>query len=312
MNVNYETSTAIQQTTYFNPYSGAGRRSRRRSITSRRSGPANFSIGGTQKQYPGRSEIDRDVPDAQPVVQAGHDRQMRSPGRRASRRATPRASTSTSSETSRTSTRSRRRTASTARCGLGASAQRPPPSTRPIKIFSFTWRNSFQLSDQHNNFPEQDIVYNPAVVDGRDTPSRARSSHRRTTRASTGTRGSICRACSRASGTSCRAWRSKTPIAGAAFMIRTQFTGAEFVTQPKAAAVGSLDVTDVLRALRRVWRRRALPAFDHAGASRSTMPQPPTSATSSTPRRASRRSARWPGSGRSPCRCRSRRTSRRN
>ena len=69
----------------------------------------------------------------------------------------------------------------------------------PIKIFGFTWRNSFSYSDQTNTFPEQDLIYTPVTVNGHDTAYASTRVFAQTfNTSSTGTPASTCRVCRRA------------------------------------------------------------------------------------------------------------------
>jgi len=231
MNVNYETSTAIQQTTYFNPYSVLAVISSQINFQ-QALGPMNLSLGGTQKQYPGRSEIDRVFPTIS----------------LSSRPVTAGSVFSWTPSFSATNTESLNidefgNFAYRYQPGpLGAldstAVKRDQRSTSatfdtPIKLFNFTWRNSFHLSDQQNNFPEQDLVYAPNTT----LPTERVFSQTYNTSLDWDTGIDLP---SLFQGT----WNMIPSVgiqnadAGAAFMIRTQFTGSEFVTQPKRPLFG--------------------------------------------------------------------------
>jgi hypothetical protein len=237
MNVNYETSTAIQQTTYFNPYTVLAVISSQVNFQ-QAIGPANVSIGGTQKQYPGRSEIDRVFPtlsiSSKPVT-AGNVFSW-----------TPSFSATNTESLNIDEFGNFAYKYSPGSLGLidSTAVKRDQRATSanfdtPIKLFNFTWRNSFRLSDQQNNFPEQDIVYVPAVVAGRDTALPTERIFSQTYNTSLDWDTGIDLP-SLFQGT----WNIVPSVgiqnadAGAAFMIRTQFTGANFETQPKRPLFG--------------------------------------------------------------------------
>jgi hypothetical protein len=237
MNVNYETSTAIQQTTYFNPYAVLAVISSQVNYQ-QAIGPANISIGGTQKQYPGRSEIDRTFPTislSSRGVTAGHWLTW-----------TPSFSaTNTQSLNIDQFGSFAYRYQPTLTGGIDSTAvkrdQRATTASfdTPFRIFGFTWRNAFRLSDQQNNFPEQDLIYIPAVVAGRDTALPTYRVFSQTYNTSLDWDTGIDLP-SIAQGS----WNIVPSVAiqnadpGAAFMIRTQFTGSMFTTQPKRALFG--------------------------------------------------------------------------
>ncbi len=237
MNVNYETSTAIQQTTYFNPYQVLAVISSQINYQ-QAIGPANLSIGGTQKQYPGRSEIDRTFPtislSSKPVT-IGQAFTW-SPSFSATNTQSLNIDqfgnfaylyTLSPADSVDSTARSRSERATAANFDT------------PIKIFNFTWRNSFRLSDQYNNFPEQDIVYNPAVIDGRDTAIASTRLFAQTYNTSIDwTTGIDLPSLFQGTWNMVPSLGIENADAGAAFMIRTQFTGSEFVTQPKRPLVG--------------------------------------------------------------------------
>ena len=60
-NLNYVTSTTIQRNTTVNPYSALATISSQANYQ-HKLGPAQFSLGGSQKQYPGRTQLDRSFP----------------------------------------------------------------------------------------------------------------------------------------------------------------------------------------------------------------------------------------------------------
>lgn len=247
MDINYETSTAIQQTTYFNPYAVLAVISSQLNYQ-QALGPMNFSLGGTQKQYPGRSELDRTFPTfalSSKPMSVGHwltwtpafsvtntqSLNVDEFGNFAYRYAPGAFGTIDSTQVKRN--------------------QRATSGTfdTPLKIFGFTWRNSFRYSDQQNNFPEQDLVYTPAVIGGRDTAVATQRIFSETYNTSLDWDTGIDLP-SLFQGT----WNMVPSVSiqnadpGAAFLIRTQFTGASFVSQPKRPTFG-LSVSPTLYGL---------------------------------------------------------------
>ncbi len=233
MNVNYETSTAIQQTTYFDPYSVLATISSQLNYQ-QALGPANFSLGGTQKQYPGRSEIDRVFPtlslSSKPV----------SIGKWFTW--TP-SFTGSNSETLNVDEFGNfgYRYADSLGTIDSSQVRRNQRATTasfdtPIKIFGFNWRNSFLISDQQNNFPEQDLVYTRVSADSA-VPSERVFSQTYNTSLDWNT-GIDLPSISQGKWNLVPSVAIENADPGAAWMIRTQFTGADFVTQPKRLVYG--------------------------------------------------------------------------
>jgi len=168
MNINYVTSTVVQQNAYLNPYSALA------NINSQLNyqqdlGPASMSLGGTQTQYPGQTRLDRTFPTlsiTSKPVSVGEWLTW-------------------SPSFSATNSQS---------YGLdqpgdfayiyGVNQQGQLDSTlrnrdtrnssasfdTPLKIFGFNWRNSFRVRDQFNNYPVNDLIYVPAKTHaGKDT-----------------------------------------------------------------------------------------------------------------------------------------------
>jgi lipopolysaccharide transport LptD-like protein len=158
-NLNYMTNTSVQRQTTFNPYQTLA------TINSQLNyqqtiGKMQFSVGGSQKQYPGRDELDRDFPSvsftSQPIAfgewltwtpnfsltnQQRFDIDQLG---NATYRYRPNAD------------------------GTGLDSTQIFPDTRnssinfdtPLKIFGFTWRNTFRISDVENDYPQKDRVIN--------------------------------------------------------------------------------------------------------------------------------------------------------
>jgi hypothetical protein len=157
MNINYESSTFDQQNIYLNPYAALA------NITSQvayqtQFGPSSVSIGGTQTQYPGRSQVDRTFPTislTSKPVQAGNWLTW-----------TPSVSASNVQSLNIDQTGANGFLYSVDLLGRVDSTNLKR-STRnstlsfdtPLKIFGFNWRNSFQVQDQENDFPTLDNLY---------------------------------------------------------------------------------------------------------------------------------------------------------
>ncbi len=233
MNINYETSTAIQQTTYFDPYAVLAVISSQLNYQ-QAVGPFNFSLGGTQKQYPGRSEVDRVFPTlslSSKPISIGHWFTW-----------TPSFSGS-NSETLNVDQFGNFGYLFHDSAGVidSSQVQRNQRATTasfdtPIKIFGFNWRNSFRVSDQQNNFPEQDLVYTRVSADSA-VPSERIYSQTYNTSLDWDT-GIDLPSLFQGSWNLVPQVSIENADPGAAWMIRTQFTGADFLTQPKRLVYG--------------------------------------------------------------------------
>jgi hypothetical protein len=167
LNINYVTSTVVQQNSYLNPYAALA------NINSQLNyqqdvGPASMSLGGTQTQYPGQTRLDRTFPTlsiTSKPVSAGtwltwspsfsatnaQSYGLDQPGDFAY-------TYGVTQEGQLDSTLANRDT-------RNSSAS----FDTPLKIFGFNWRNSFRVRDQYNNYPVNDVIYVPTVIHGRDT-----------------------------------------------------------------------------------------------------------------------------------------------
>ena len=156
-NINYVTSTALQRQNAFNPYAVLA------TITStanyqQKIGPASLSIGGTRKQYPGRPQVDQTLPTLSlttsplalgdwlvwtPNLSFVDQRSMHmdQPGQFSQRYFTQ-PNGLLDSTTVQKSSRSTSTTFDT-----------------PLRIFGYDLHNSFQITDQANDFPEIDPIY---------------------------------------------------------------------------------------------------------------------------------------------------------
>ncbi|MGH7718215.1 MAG: putative LPS assembly protein LptD, partial [Gemmatimonadaceae bacterium] len=195
-------------------------------------GPANLSIGGSRRQYPGREQVDQDFPNfsitTKPISPAPWFVW------------TPQLSVSNSQgfnldqgggflafryfltpQGALDSTRVKRDTRNS----------RADFQT-PIRIFGFTWRNSFSVSDVEHDFPEQRTIY------GVNDSSRIERVYDRTylTTVNWETGVELPRI---ASGK----WNivpsiSITNVDPAGFLVRSERTGGEYVSQSKRLTYG--------------------------------------------------------------------------
>jgi hypothetical protein len=168
--VNYVTSTQLQRQNSFNPYTALATISSQATYQSKL-GPASLSIGATQKQYPGRQQLDRTFPTitlTSTAISAGKwlswtpnfsfNRSdvlhMDQPGIGAY-------TYSTSTVTGlRDSTLAKNR----------SSASSTMSFDTPIQIFGYDLKNSFKVTQQRNDFPQQFQIYDVntgAVTDTR-------------------------------------------------------------------------------------------------------------------------------------------------
>ncbi|MBV6522686.1 MAG: LPS-assembly protein LptD [Gemmatimonadaceae bacterium] len=153
----YMTNTTVQRNTTFNPYQALGTISSRLNFTSGR-GPFTLSLGGSQTQYPGRDELQRDFPSlsvTSKAIKVGEWLTW-----------TPSLSASTSSRLHidqvgdfayRLFARSDG-SLDSSRIDRSSRNSRIAFDT-PIQLFGFNWRNSFNLADRVNDFPERRIIF---------------------------------------------------------------------------------------------------------------------------------------------------------
>jgi hypothetical protein len=161
-NLNYVTSTAVQRNTSYNPYAVLATIQSQLNFQ-QQLGPANFGIGGAQRQYPGRSQVDRDFPSVNlatrgplsigdwftwtPTMAFANSQNInmdQGGGDFAWRYSTGAAGALDSVRVRRDSRRSTLN------------------FNTPIKVFDFAWRNSFTLTDVENDFPQAFTIVNPA------------------------------------------------------------------------------------------------------------------------------------------------------
>jgi hypothetical protein len=154
--LNYVTNTTVQRNTAFNPFTAMQTIASQLNYQTAR-GPWSLSLGGSQRQYPGRAQIDRTFPTlnvtSQPIAvgewltwrpafslsssQSFHIDQAGDFGYRYFESANGVVD----------STRVDRNTRSTV-----------IRFDTPVEIFRFSWRNAFSLSDRLNDFPERRTI----------------------------------------------------------------------------------------------------------------------------------------------------------
>jgi lipopolysaccharide assembly outer membrane protein LptD (OstA) len=174
--VNYVTSTQVQRSTTYNPYQVLATIQSRANFQTQL-GPASLSIGGSQKQYPGRDQLDREFPNlsisTRPVTIG--DWFTWTP--------TLSANNSVSLDNDQTGSSGLVRFFSNPTTGALDSARIKQDIRRtslnfttPIRFFGFTWQNSFNVSDNEDNFPSSRVVeeLRPAAGGGVDTVQTSR------------------------------------------------------------------------------------------------------------------------------------------
>lgn len=160
-NMNYVTSTTMQRQNTFNPYAAL------QTISSsinyqQKLGPAQVSIGGTRKQYPGRDQVDQSFPSVSvstttiPVASwltwtpgfnysASQSLHIDQPGLFSERYGLDASGLLDSMTVKR------------------SSYQSTMSFDTPVQIFGWNLKNSFTINDQQNLFPQEYLVYpNPS------------------------------------------------------------------------------------------------------------------------------------------------------
>ena len=177
-NFNYVTSTDLQRQNTFNPYASLATISSQASYQTK-FGPASVSVGATQKQYPGRPQLDRSFPTvtlSSTAISLGSHISW-TPGLSFTRSDVLHmdqpgvgAFTYTANPTTGVidSTINTNRNSSTASITLDT----------PFEIFGKTIRNSFRINQQRNNFPQQFQIFD--VETGAVTDTRVFASTYRT------------------------------------------------------------------------------------------------------------------------------------
>lgn len=172
-NLNYVTNTSVQRNTAFNPFTAMQTISSQLNFNTAR-GPFTFSIGGTQRQYPGRGQLDRDFPSlnvtSKPIT-AGEWLTW-----------TPTLAIS-NSQSFDIDARGDFAFRYVPRPGGGVDSVAFERNTRnssirfdtPVEVFGFNWRNSFNVTDRLDDFPQF-----RTIVDVNDTSVKALRVYKRT------------------------------------------------------------------------------------------------------------------------------------
>jgi hypothetical protein len=166
---NYVTSTTLQRQNTFNPYTALATISSQATYQSK-IGPASLSVGATQKQYPGRQQLDRTFPTVSLTSTAiGIGKWLTwTPNLSFSRSDVLHmdqpgigAYTYSSNPTSglRDSALAKNR----------SSAQSALSFDTPLQIFGYDLRNSFKVTQQRNDFPQSFQIYDVRTGDVKET-----------------------------------------------------------------------------------------------------------------------------------------------
>lgn len=229
--LNYVTNTTVQRNTQFNPYAAVQAISSDLSFSTGR-GPFTLSLGGNQKQYPGRDKVERRFPTLDirskpielgewftwtPALSFSNTENLHidQAGEFAYRYVTTTAGTLDSVALDRNSRNTSVR------------------FDTPVRILGFDWRNSFSLSDRLNDFPER-----RTIVDVNDTSKKAVRIYRRTylTEANWETSFALPSFSPGAWNLSPQVTIQKVDPAG--LMVRSERTGGAWVTQSLRPAFG--------------------------------------------------------------------------
>ncbi len=232
MNMNYVTSTQLQRQNTFNPYAALATISS--SINyQQKIGPASISIGGTRKQYPGRSQVDMTFPtvsvSSSPIEIASW--LTWSPGFHYS--------ASSSLNIDQTGLFSQRYGTSPTGVLDSVSVKRSSYTSQlsfdtPIQIFGFNLKNSFTINDQQNLFPQEYIVY----PDPSDTATHYKRVFQSTYRTDVNWTPSFSLPQLGHNVFNLSPSLSFQNVDPGAFWVRSQYTGGKFVHQSKRPTFG--------------------------------------------------------------------------
>ena len=160
MNLNYASSTTIQRRNTFNPWTALSTIDSRLNYQ-QQIGSLQIGLGGSRKQYPGREQVDQDVPSlniSSKPINIGSWLTWTPSFQLANRQSLHIDQTGQFLYAYRPSS-----------SGVGIDSVLVDRSTRmtqmsfdtPIKIGEFTWTNSFRYTDNLNDFPYTKIVVDP-------------------------------------------------------------------------------------------------------------------------------------------------------
>ncbi len=229
-NLNYVTNTFIQRTNSFDPRQVMATISSQANYA-QKLGPASLTIGGNRRQYPGREQVDQQFPNFNlttptlalarwlewtPSLSVINDQNFNldQPGT-ISFRYVPRADGLDSVQVS------------------GDRRATNVSFNTPLKIFGFTWSNSFRASDSEDNYPVSVVV--ASRTDSGATTTRVFSRTYRTDvdwETSIGLPGLLT-----------GSWNvspqiSFTNVDPSPYMVRSQFSGGRYVRQSKRPIYG--------------------------------------------------------------------------
>ncbi len=228
-NLNYVTNTSIQRSNAFDPRQVMATISSQANYA-QKLGPASLTIGGNRRQYPGRDQVDQQFPNFNlitptlalarwlewtPSLSVINDQNFNldQPGT-ISFQYLPRAGEADSVQV----TGDRRSTSAT--------------FNTPVKLFGFTWSNSFQATDSEDDYPVS------VLVASRTDSSKTTRVFSRTYRTDVNWQTSIG-----LPGLLTGTWNISPQISfsnvdPSAYMVRSQFSGGKFVRQSKRPIYG--------------------------------------------------------------------------
>ncbi len=230
LNLNYVTNTFIQRTNAFDPRQVMATISSQVNYA-QKLGPASLTIGGNRRQYPGREQVDQQFPNFNistptlalakwlewtPSLSVINDQNFNldQPGT-TSFRYLPRVGGTDSVQVS------------------GDRRSTTAAFNTPIKIFGFTWTNSFRTTDAEDNYPVSVVVASRT-----DSGASTTRMFARTYRTDLDWETSIG-----LPGLLVGSWNvspqiSFTNVDPSTFMVRSQFSGGKFVRQAKRPIYG--------------------------------------------------------------------------
>jgi hypothetical protein len=254
--LNYVTNTTVQRNTAFNPFIAMQTISSQLNFNTAR-GPFKLSLGGTQKQYPGRDQLDRDFPAlniSSTPIQVGEWLTW-----------TPSLAIS-NSQSFDIDARGDFAFRYIPKPGGGVDSVAFERNTRassirfdtPLEIYGFSWRNSFNITDRLDDFPQF-----RTIVNVNDTSQKSLRVYKRTfvTSLDWSTSFSL-------PSLSQGRWNLQPSVqiqkvdGGFGLLVRTERTGGEFVAQSLRPAFG-VSVSPTLH--------RILPGFGPLTAIRHTI-----------------------------------------
>jgi len=229
-NLNFVTNTSIQRTNAFDPRQVMGTISSQATY-SQKVGPASMTIGGNRRQYPGRDQVDQQFPNFNlstptlalarwlewtPSVSVINDQNFDlDQAGTTSFRYLPTAGGVDSVKVSG----DRRSTNAT--------------FSTPVKIFGFTWNNSFRATDSEDNYP-----VSVRVASRTDSGASAVRVFSRTYRTDVDWETSIGLPGFLAGTWNVSPQISFTNVDPSPYMVRSQFSGGRYVRQSKRATYG--------------------------------------------------------------------------